>query len=134
MSKFTERFQQIQQEQRFTIAAVCKKAKLERTLVQKMIKGDRHPDKSVLDAFLAHAMLSHSQIQELQTLYEIEVVGEDTYYARQQIAQLFSRIDMLSKAQSNVLAQEDGNPVNLDYLGQQQAFYGVFQVEMLFER
>ncbi|MFI3312284.1 MAG: hypothetical protein R3Y62_00215 [Eubacteriales bacterium] len=134
MSKFTERFQEIQQEQGFTIAAVCKKAKLERTLVHKMIKGDRHPDKAVLNAFLAKAMLSHSQMQELQTLYEIEVVGEATYRARLQIAQLFSRIDVLSKAQSSVLAQEVDTPVNLDYLGQQQAFQGAFQGEMLFER
>lgn len=99
--KFEQRFKEIQEQEGFSIAKVCRLANIERTLFQKLTKGQRHPPTELLARFLQQTTLSVSQKKELLHLYEIERVGERRFYARQYVATLFQQLGQLAESASH---------------------------------
>lgn len=62
------------------ILSLSKASGVDRTLIQKMIKGDRIPaDKEILEKLIEFLMLTPRQAKQLREAYHIARIGEDTY-------------------------------------------------------
>ncbi len=62
------------------ILSLSKASGVDRTLIQKMITGDRIPaDKEILEKLIEFLMLSPRQAKQLREYYHIARIGEDTY-------------------------------------------------------
>lgn len=80
MDLFSNTLRGIINQSNIKIQLLAKESGVDRTLIQKMIKGDRIPaDKEILEKLIDALMLSQRQIKQLREAYHICRIGEETY-------------------------------------------------------
>ena len=80
MSSFAQKLKYYVEKSGQTIYSVSVTSGVERTMVHKMIKGDRIPsNKDIVLAIARTLLLSPSDTDELITAYEISLRGESAY-------------------------------------------------------
>lgn len=89
MSSFAQKLKYYVDKSGQTIYSVSVTSGVERTMVHKMIKGDRIPsNKDIVLAIARTLLLSPSDTDELITAYEISLRGEAAYYQLQYVQKL----------------------------------------------
>lgn len=80
MSNFSNLLREYIYRNNIKIQSLAKTSGVDRTLIQKMLTGDRIPaDKEVLEKLIESLMLSPRQGRQLRESYHIARIGEDTY-------------------------------------------------------
>ena len=97
MSAFTDRFNAVLDRSVPSVAAVCRASGVDRTTIQKLKVGKRHPPRQVLEAFLEHTTIGATDRTELLRLYEIEEIGPARYHSRSSIRNLFNQAAFLDE-------------------------------------
>ena len=89
MSSFAQKLKYYVEKSGQTIYSVSVTSGVERTMVHKMIKGDRIPtNKDIVLAIARTLLLSPSDTDELVTAYEISLRGESAYHQLQYVQKL----------------------------------------------
>lgn len=89
MSSFAQKLKYYVEKSGQTIYSVSVTSGVERTMVHKMIKGDRIPsNKDIVLAIARTLLLSPSDTDELITAYEISLRGESAYHQLQYVQKL----------------------------------------------
>ena len=89
MSSFAQKLKYYVEKSGQTIYSVAVTSGVERTMVHKMIKGDRIPsNKDIVLAIARTLLLSPSDTDELITAYEISLRGESAYHQLQYVQKL----------------------------------------------
>lgn len=89
MSSFAKKLKYYVEKSGQTIYSVSVTSGVERTMVHKMIKGDRIPsNKDIVLAIARTLLLSPSDTDELITAYEISLRGESAYHQLQYVQKL----------------------------------------------
>lgn len=103
MSQFSEKCKELIEKNDTNVYRMSKAFDLDWTTLQRMKTGKRLPNEDFILRFCDCLQLSASEKKELLELYKIEQLGENTYYSRQCIRQLFSQ---LVKAQKMGLSRK----------------------------
>lgn len=89
MDRFSKTLRDHIQRNNIKIQSLSKASGVDRTLIQKMIKGDRIPaDKEILEKLIEALMLSPRQAKELREAYYIGRIGEDIYLRHLQVKEM----------------------------------------------
>lgn len=124
MSSFAQKLKYYVEKSGQTIYSVSVTSGVERTMVHKMIKGDRIPtNKDIVLAIARTLLLSPSDTDDLLTAYEISLRGESAYHQLQYVQKLLLncakpsllKIDstppkISSKNIQSILSQQDITP------------------------
>lgn len=103
---------------------------VDRSLIQKMIKGDRVPaNKDVLEKIILALMLTPRQAAELRSLYHIARIGEDVYQRHLLVKDVLESFGLIpyqkeSIIKSNYFHTLENDPYN-------SIFYGAHEVNLL---
>lgn len=103
---------------------------VDRSLIQKMIKGDRVPaNKDVLERIILALMLTPRQATELRNLYHIARIGEDVYQRHLLVKDVLESFGLIpyqkeSIIKSNYLHTLENDPDN-------SIFYGAHEINLL---
>lgn len=92
MSQFSEKCKELIEKNDTNVYRMSKAFDLDWTTLQRMKTGKRLPNEDFILRFCDCLQLSASEKKELLELYKIEQLGENTYYSRQCIRQLFSQL------------------------------------------
>ncbi len=98
MSEFSEKCKEIIEENSTNIYRISKASGLDRTTLQKMVKGSRLPSQTFLDEFCSYLGIKKSQRSELNHLFHIEKVGKATYLRRQEVEKLIANFNNVAKS------------------------------------
>jgi len=80
MDTFSEFLKKQIHNTKISIQALSKLSGVDRSHIQKMIKGERIPaDKNILEKMISVMMLPHQQSERLRDLYQIARIGESVY-------------------------------------------------------
>ena len=92
MTLFGEKFQKIREDNKINIYRLTQKAGIERTIVHKIITGDRIPQAEYVHKLIAALPVSPFEKDELRTAYHISKDGEFLYNQRVQVKRLIERM------------------------------------------
>ena len=92
MSRFSEQCKELIRENGTNVYRMSKEFSLEVTALQRMVTGKRLPNIDFVKKFCECLRIPETEKSTLLELYKIEQVGENTYYSRKCIKQLFSRL------------------------------------------
>lgn len=80
---------------------------VDRTLIQKMMKGERVPaDPGIVDKLISVMMLTPNQAEELRSLYHIARIGKDIYSRHLLVKKLFESFGNYNKATTPLVKTE----------------------------
>ena len=92
MSRFSEQCKELIRENGTNVYRMSKEFSLEVTALQRMVTGKRLPNIDFVKKFCECLRIPETEKSTLLELYKIEQVGENTYYSRKCIKQLFNRL------------------------------------------
>ena len=92
MSRFSEQCKELIRENGTNVYRISKEFSLEVTALQRMVTGKRLPNIDFVKKFCECLRIPETEKSTLLELYKIEQVGENTYYSRKCIKQLFNRL------------------------------------------
>ena len=94
MSLFSEQLRGLIQERGLKIYAFAAECGTDRTLIHKILKGDRLPaDRSVVEKFASVLLLDPQETERLIRNYRIAKMGEGVYARRRAVSEFFANID-----------------------------------------
>lgn len=102
MSQFSDRLKMILDESGTNIYQISKNAKLDRTTIQRALKGERLPGISFVEKLCDYLKVSPLQRSELQELYTISKVGEKVYTGRKYIKYMIERMAAVHIKSDNI--------------------------------
>lgn len=97
MSEFSEKCKEYIRKSDTTIYQIAKSSGLERTMLQRMVNGNRLPDIEAVKKFCNYVQITKIEEEQLLELYKIEKIGKDTYYARQEVQDLLNGIQKMRR-------------------------------------
>ncbi len=118
MNELGDYLKKLIDERGLTIYQICKSAKLDRTTLQRTIKGERLPSLSFFEKLCAHINVLAIQRQEVIRLYNIKKLGRGVYENRQYIKNMLGQVATISTRQNKSV--ESKRSINLN-LAQEQS-------------
>lgn len=97
MSEFSEKCKEYIRKSNTNIYQLAKSSGLERTMLQRMVNGNRLPDIEAVKKFCNYVQVTKIEEEKLLELYKIEKIGKETYYARQEIQDLINGIQKMRR-------------------------------------
>lgn len=98
MSEFSDKCRAFVEKSNTNIYQIAKKSGLDRTMLQKMVKGTKVPSEPFFEKFCEFLILNKTERSELEELFKIERIGRDVYASRCEIKKL---LDEFSKLNGN---------------------------------
>ena len=95
MSELNKKIQKYINRSQVTVYQLAKNTNLDRTMIQKMIKGTKYPGAKFFYKFCDSLMLNKDERDELIRLFRIEKIGSSKYQARIAIRELLTRFQNL---------------------------------------
>lgn len=93
MSLFSENLYSIVRNQKMTITSLANAVNVDRTVLQKILKGTRKPaDIQFVDNICSALMLSPDTKSILVQQYKMVEMGEEVYYSRKNVAKVINRL------------------------------------------
>lgn len=92
MSQFSDRLRQLLNESGTNIYQLSKNAKLDRTTIQRALKGERLPGTAFIEKICDFLRVSPAERSELFELYTICKIGEKVYASRKYIKDMIERM------------------------------------------
>lgn len=130
MQRFSEQLHQLVKDRKIAIYALSEQSGVERTLIHKMLKGERVPAKqSVVEALSSALMLTPEENGALFESWLAAKMGEGVYARRRFVLDFYNRFD---PAPEKDLVRETGQrPVRV--LSENEVAYGNLEVRNLME-
>lgn len=98
MSEFSDKCRAYIEKSNTNVYQISKKSGLDRTMLQKMVKGSKVPSPSFFEKFCDFLVINKVEKQELEELFKIERIGRDVYMRRCEIENLFTDFKNLKAA------------------------------------
>ena len=89
MSEFSDKCRAFIEKSNTNVYQISKKSGLDRTMLQKMVKGTKVPSPSFFEKFCDFLVINKAEKEELEQLFKIERMGRDVYECRCEIEKLF---------------------------------------------
>lgn len=102
MSNFSDKCKELLESNGMNVYRFSKKSGLERTTLQRMVKGERLPRAEFVKQFCSHLRIPPLEIQDVMKLYEIEITGEKVYQSRQYIKNLLYTLSGLDTSNLDI--------------------------------
>lgn len=90
MSEFSDKCKAYIEKSNTNVYQIAKKSGLDRTMLQKMVKGTKVPSPTFFEKFCEYLVINKSEKNELEKLFKIERIGKDVYSRRCEIERLLS--------------------------------------------
>lgn len=103
MSEFSDKCRAYIEKSNTNVYQISKKSGLDRTMLQKMVKGTKIPSPPFFEKFCDFLVINKVEKQELEELFKIERIGRDVYTRRCEIDKLFSDFKNLKTQTVNKL-------------------------------
>ena len=97
MTEFSEKCKELIVKSNISIYQLAKVSNLDRTTLQKMIKGERLASRQFVQEMCSHLRITKQEERDLMELYDMEKVGKDTYYTRIEIHKLLQEIQQICR-------------------------------------
>ncbi|CAB1242594.1 protein of unknown function [Ruminococcaceae bacterium BL-6] len=108
MSLFSEQLRGLIQERGLKIYAFAAGCGTDRTLIHKILKGDRLPaDRSVVEKFASVLLLDPKETERLMQNYKIARMGERVYARRRAVSEFFANVDPPTPCEEEPLVPQD---------------------------
>ncbi len=102
------------------IYQICKQSGLERTTLQRTLKGERLPNTEYIEKLCTCLNVFPAQRQEVKRLYSIEKIGHSTYANREYIKEMLMQFSELATQPRNPLGSN--KQISIDYLQEKPLF------------
>lgn len=103
MSQFSDMLKIYVDESCYNIKQISEMCEIDRTLLQKILKGDRKPSEKFVEKVSGVLMLTNTQKEALEEAFKIVSVGEEVYYRRQKVGEIINKFYSM-KNNSEILA------------------------------
>ena len=90
MSEFSDKCRAYISKSNTNVYQIAKKSGLDRTMLQKMVKGTKVPSPAFFESFCDYLVINKTEKNELDQLFRIERIGKDVYTRRCEINRLLS--------------------------------------------
>lgn len=90
MSEFSDKCKAYIEKSNTNVYQIAKKSGLDRTMLQKMVKGTKVPSPTFFEKFCEYLVINKAEKNELEQLFKIERIGKDVYSRRCEISRLLS--------------------------------------------
>ena len=104
MSEFSDKCRAYIAKSNTNVYQISKKSGLDRTMLQKMVKGTKVPSPPFFEKFCEFLAINKVEKNELDQLFKIERIGRDVYTRRCEIEHLFKDFKNLKAATKNMLS------------------------------
>lgn len=98
MTEFSGKCKELIAKSNISIYQLAKISNLDRTTLQKMVKGERLASRQFVQEMCSHLRITRQEERELMELYDMEKVGKDTYYTRIEIQNLLGEIQKICRS------------------------------------
>lgn len=133
MSEFSDKCRAFIEKSNTNVYQIAKKSGLDRTMLQKMVKGTKVPSPTFFEKFCDFLVINKAEKEELEKLFKIERMGRDVYACRCEIENLLSDFRNLKASSKKNLSENwlDAEPQFERTLSEKQSVNINSEVDMI---